>query len=115
MYRHLTETEQAHLAALELPLHSHRFRLEEADPRKPFFDAVLAEEGLTQEQFKLKGPRELFFSKGERHALCIPTGLAAEASEDEAHPGRQKLTLRFDLPRGSYATLIVKRVTRVLP
>jgi tRNA pseudouridine13 synthase len=113
MFRCLTEAEQAQLAALELPLHSHRIRLEDTDPRKPFFDAVLAEEGLTQEQFKLKGPRELFFSKGERHALCLPVELAAEATVDETHPGRQKLTLNFDLPRGSYATLIVKRITRV--
>jgi tRNA pseudouridine13 synthase len=113
MYRSLNDAEQTQLNALELPLHSHRIHLEEADPRKPFFDAVLAEEGLTQDQFKLKGPRELFFSKGERHALCLPTELSADASDDEAHPGRQKLTLRFALPRGSYATLIVKRITRL--
>ena len=30
---------------------------------------------------------------------------------DELHPGRRKLVLSFDLPRGSYATLIVKRIT----
>jgi len=39
----------------------------------------------------------LFFSKGERQALCMPTELAAEATPDETHPGRQKLTLDFDL------------------
>ena len=27
------------------------------------------------------------------------------------HSGKQKLVLAFDLPRGSYATLIVKRIT----
>jgi tRNA pseudouridine13 synthase len=27
------------------------------------------------------------------------------------NPGRKKLVLRFELPRGSYATLIVKRIT----
>ena len=30
---------------------------------------------------------------------------------DERHRTRKKLTLRFDLPRGSYATMLVKRVT----
>ena len=31
----------------------------------------------------------------------------------KSQPKKQKLTLRFDLPRGSYATLVVKRITRV--
>ena len=30
---------------------------------------------------------------------------------DELTKGRRKLTLRFDLPRGSYATMLVKRVS----
>jgi tRNA(Glu) U13 pseudouridine synthase TruD len=30
--------------------------------------------------------------------------------DDERHSGRRKLRLHFDLPRGSYATLIVKRL-----
>ncbi len=111
MHRNLTEAQRARLAGLELPLHSARTRLDEADPRKPLFDAVLAEEGLTQEQLRLKGQREMFFSRGERPALCMPAGLTAEAADDETHPGKQKLTLRFDLPRGSYATLIVKRLS----
>jgi tRNA pseudouridine13 synthase len=113
MHRSLTAEQLSQLAGLELPLHSARIHLESGDARKPFFDAVLQEEGLTQEQLKLKGFREMFFSKGERRALCMPADLAAEPGDDETHPGRQKLTLRFELPRGSYATLIVKRVTRL--
>jgi tRNA pseudouridine13 synthase len=113
MHRFLTEAQHTLLAGLALPLHSARVALETDDPRKPYFDAVLAEEGLTQEQFRLKGMRELFFSKGERAALCMPADLAAATAVDETHPGRQKLMLHFELPRGTYATLIVKRVTRV--
>lgn len=112
VHRELSDEQQKQLTQLELPLHSARMALDDADPRKPFFDAVLAEEGLTQEQLKLKGLRTMFFSKGERRALCVPAGLTAEAEADELHPGRQKLTLHFELPRGSYATLIVKRITR---
>ena len=101
------------LRILALPLHSARTHLEETDPRKPYFDRTLAEEGLTQEQFKLQGFRKLFFSKGERPAWCFPENLVERHGKDEEHRGKQKLTLRFDLPRGSYATLIVKRITRV--
>jgi tRNA pseudouridine13 synthase len=101
------------LSTLALPLHSARVHLDDADPRKPYFDRILTEEGVTQEQFKLKGFRNLFFSKGERAAWCFPHDLKARSARDEAHSGKQKLTLRFDLPRGSYATLVVKRITRV--
>ena len=96
-----------------LPLHSARNHLEDGDPRKPSFDRILKEEELTLEQFKLKGFRAMFFSKGERAAWCFPRDLDARSAKDEEHARKKKLTLRFDLPRGSYATLVVKRVTRV--
>ena len=37
--------------------------------------------------------------------------LAAEEGDDELNADRGKLTLSFELPRGSYATLIVKAAT----
>jgi len=40
-----------------------------------------------------------------------PGGIGGTFAADERHPGRLKLTLGFDLPRGAYATLIVKRIT----
>jgi tRNA pseudouridine13 synthase len=113
MHRFLTDAQRAEFAALELPLHSARIHLEEGDPHKPLFDEVLRKEGLTQEQLKLKGFREMFFSKGQRRALCLPAELVAEPHADELHPGRQKLRLRFELARGCYATLIIKRITRL--
>ncbi len=100
------------LQALQWPLPSSRFRFEENDPRQPIFDRVLAEEGLTQEQFKVHGLREVFFSKGDRPALCMPTDVQHDEEYDDLHAGKEKLTLSFDLPRGAYATLIVKRITR---
>jgi tRNA pseudouridine13 synthase len=115
VHRWLSDAQKALLQDLELPLHSARVQLDDTDRRKQFFDMVLAEEGLTHEQLKLKGMREMFFSKGHRRVLCPLADANAEAGEDETHPGRKKLTLRFELPRGSYATLMVKRITRVEP
>jgi tRNA pseudouridine13 synthase len=99
------------LAELSLPLPSARWKPDADDPRVPLVEAVLAEEGLTLRQMQVRGVREMFFSRGERMALCRPEGLAAEWADDELLGGRRKLTLRFDLPRGSYATLIVKAVS----
>jgi tRNA pseudouridine13 synthase len=111
MHRHFNSEKKATLAELRLPLHSPRVTWEENDPRRQVFEQVLAEEKLLLEQFKLKGLKDLFFSKGDRAALCLPTHLEGAAAADESHPGQQKLTLSFELPRGAYATLIVKRLT----
>ncbi len=90
---------------------SARLKLEDADPRAELVRTVLAEEGLELRQMQIKGIREMFFSRGERAALCLPCELTHEFGADEKHRGRDKLTLGFELPRGCYATLIVKAVT----
>jgi tRNA pseudouridine13 synthase len=111
MQRFLAPADQDRLRHLVLPLPSHRVAFVENDERRQFFDQVLAEENITLEQFKLKGFREMFFSRGERPALCVAADLGYTSGPDETHPGKQKLRLAFELPRGSYATLIVKRIT----
>jgi tRNA pseudouridine13 synthase len=111
MYRGLDDSQRQELGQLLLPLPSARTHLEPDDPRAGLVQAVLAEEELELRQLQVKGIRELFFSKGERAALCLPEGLRGEAGPDDLNPGRQRLLLEFELPRGCYATLIVKRLT----
>ena len=113
MQRRLNPEQKKDLMGLMLPLPSARMNWEPDDPRKPIFDQILAEENLQVEQFKLKGKdlRDLFFSRGERPALCLPDNMTSLTEDDENHPGKRKLTLSFEMPRGAYATLIVKRVT----
>ena len=113
MYRNLDEGQRTELQNLHLPLPSARVEYDPGDPREALVNAVLAEEGLQREQLKLKGFRRLFFSRGERAALCLPKDLQHEVGEDELNRGRPRLVLAFELPRGAYATLIVKRVTAV--
>src|SRR5262249_34095938 len=67
---------QQELANLQLPLPSARLRIDEADPRAELVRAVLAEEGLELRELQVKGVREMFFSRGERAALCLPRRLA---------------------------------------
>jgi tRNA pseudouridine13 synthase len=109
MHHGLSEEQRRELAAL-LPLPTSRWHPGPEDPRAALAGKVLAEDGLTLEQLKVKGIRELFFSRGERAALCLPERLEYSFAADERHAGRQKLLLAFDLPRGCYATLIVKRI-----
>jgi tRNA pseudouridine13 synthase len=112
MHRGLDETQRRELGDLQLPLPSARFYPDPDDPRTRLMDAVLAKEGLQREQFKLKGFHQMFFSKGDRAALCMPQELKQESDADERHPRKLKLVVNCELPRGSYMTLIVKRITR---
>jgi tRNA pseudouridine13 synthase len=97
--------------ALMLPLPSARVRPEPGAPWLPLAEEVLKAEGLTLPELKVKGMQKPFFSKGDRPGCVRPENLSSEPGDDELNKGRRKLTLRFDLPRGSYATMLVKRVT----
>ncbi len=66
---------------------------------------------MDRHQVRVKFPRDTFFSKGLRDVLLIPRDLAAESSIDELNPSRHKLVLTFSLPRGAYATMIVRSVS----
>src|SRR5262249_7394294 len=108
--RGLDEAVRAALMSLTLPLPSARLHLNSADPVLPLIQSVLTEHGLELSQLKVKGIREMFFSKGERAAHVSPAHLEHETGDDELNRGRHKLVLAFELPRGAYATLVVKRV-----
>lgn len=110
-HRGLDEEQLGRLGETLLPLASARLKLEPGDPHGDLVTAVLREDGLELAQMKLKGFREMFFSRGERAVLCLPRELEAASAADDLHRGRLKLQLSFELPRGSYATLIVKRLT----
>lgn len=109
-FHSLTNAQRAMLLTTPLPLPSARLHLEEG-PLKVLLDGVLAEERMELRQVRLKFPRDTFFSKGERAAVFVPSEVSASPGVDELHPGQGKLTLQFALPRGSYATILVKQVT----
>jgi tRNA pseudouridine13 synthase len=114
-FRRLNDQQRADVSSLQLPLPTARAKLDPTDPRLPFIQEILKEEGLDLRDLKVKGLRDWFFSKGVRPALCLPEGLKHEMGTDENHPGRHKMILIFEVPRGSYATLLVARITRIDP
>jgi tRNA pseudouridine13 synthase len=110
MHRNLDERVRAEFADALLPLPSARLKLADESPIQPLLQAVLKEEKLEISDLRVRGIRELFFSRGERTALCVPSDLSFEIGSDDMHAGKQFVKLSFTLPRGSYATLIVKRI-----
>ncbi len=74
-------------------------------------DQVLQEEQMELRLLRVKYPRDSFFSKGSRRAFIRPAELSASIEDDEMYAGQKKMLLKFQLPRGSYATILVKRLT----
>ncbi len=107
---HLSDATFEQLSALHIPLATSRWKPEVGDARLPLVEAILAEDGLTLRDMQVRGVRELFFSRGDRPALARVEALTPAWADDERHPGRRKLALSFRLPRGSYATLVVKAI-----
>jgi tRNA pseudouridine13 synthase len=110
IHRNLDPDRAAALADCAIPLPSARTRAPEG-PMGETARAVLEPFGLAWQDLRVKHLKDVFFSKGTRPSLFFASGLSQSAEDDELHPGRQKLRLGFDLPRGAYATLVVKRVT----
>ncbi|CAN5888344.1 tRNA pseudouridine(13) synthase TruD [soil metagenome] len=73
--------------------------------------SVVNEQGLVWEEIRVRHLKDVFFSKGNRLALFFPENLTHDLLDDDLYPGRQKLLLGFELPKGAYATLLVKRIT----
>jgi tRNA pseudouridine13 synthase len=107
----LDEAQRQELTTLHLPLPSARLKIEPSDPLSPLVNSVLAEEGLALRDMQVRGVRDLFFSRGERAALCQPAQFSADFGADELRAGRSRLALAFELPRGCYATMVVKALS----
>ena len=45
--------------------------------------------------------------------MVFPRSLESSIVEDDLHAGRQALRMGFELGKGSYATILVKRITEV--
>jgi tRNA pseudouridine13 synthase len=106
----MDDQQRAELRPMAIPLPAARSPFDPTAPWAPAAQRVLMAEGLAWEGLKIKGMRKPFFTRGERAAMIFPEGLTATAGPDEQHKNQSKLEMTFDLPRGSYATMVVKRM-----
>lgn len=109
----LTEELFAELRERLLPVPGHDTVIRDETVRE-LVRRVLAREGIELADLKAKQLSRVEVHGIERPMLVLPqhfsmTGIA----EDELYPKKKKMTLEFFLPRGSYATLILKRLEAV--
>jgi tRNA pseudouridine13 synthase len=106
----LDPDQAAALSTLALPLPSARQPRPEGEIGD-LADAVLTPRGLAWPDLRVRGLKDLFLSKGDRAATLVPAQVGHARETDDLYPGREKIALAFELPRGAYATMVVKRIT----
>jgi tRNA pseudouridine13 synthase len=99
------------LAGAPIPLPSAR-ALAPVGPLGEIVQEVLDPLGLSWSELKVRHLKDVFFSKRMRAVLAFPGNLEWSVLEDELYPGRRALRLSFELGKGSYATIMVKRITQ---
>ncbi len=108
LYRELPDALLEALSRMRVPLLHHRAAFD--DPQVAAeVGRVLAEENLALRDFKARVLRRAYLSRGERALLLFPQEVVwLGEGEDDRFPGKCKVELAFLLPRGSYATLVLK-------
>jgi tRNA pseudouridine13 synthase len=75
------------------------------------FEAILRERGLRLSEFRTRALRKVYFKSFPRRVVIHPENLEMRGTApDDLHPGRRMIELSFALPRGAYATMVVKRL-----
>jgi tRNA pseudouridine13 synthase len=95
------------LADLNLPLLGRNSAL--VEPWKAAAQAVLKEEGITTADLRIPGLRRPYFGEAPRRLFADATNFAASPPRaDDGGKGRLQRVLTFDLPRGAYATVLLR-------
>ena len=110
LYDTLPAEASAELRQAVLPVPGYDTSLPDERIRR-IVEQVLEAEGIRLSDLRVRQMHRIRVGGVERAAIVVPEDLAAaEAGPDDLYPGRRKATLRFFLPRGSYATMLIKRL-----
>jgi len=111
LFWHEAEAEPlSYLSSLEIPTAAAKMDFAD-DLTRSLFDDILKEKGLTLGSFRTKALRKVYFRSFRRKAVVIPESLQAiGVGNDELNPGKMKWAISFVLPRGSYGTMLIKRL-----
>jgi len=96
---------------MEIPTVSYKIPKVDENVNKAI-EEVLKERGVTSSDFNLKKIRKSFFKSFMRKAVVFPENLFFTSFEkDEFYKGYEKIKIKFILPPGSFATMLVKSLS----
>ena len=112
LWRTLDDATLAKLRETKLPLLAHSTKLDEfSDDAQLAVNAALERDGAKLEDLVVKGLDKVRLRPAERAALIMPADLSvSDAEPDELNEDRLKVTVSFVLPRGAFATVVMKRL-----
>lgn len=97
-------------AETQIPLIDHKVKFQ-GEKIKEIGEGVMKTEGVEIENFRLNKIKKAFFKSVSRRLIVIPEGLElSDSASDEISPNKNKLTISFTLPSGSYATVLLRRL-----
>jgi tRNA pseudouridine13 synthase len=109
-WKYLAPEREEKLRAMRTPL----FSPDGDGGSEPFRRAMveeLSEAGLTRQNFLQNEVPGMIWKEDPRDVLVKPADVAdVHVAPDQRHPGRVCATLEFALPRGAYATMMIKRL-----
>jgi tRNA pseudouridine13 synthase len=76
--------------------------------------AIIEELKLTPEEFQLQEIPSMA-SKGQRREILLNVQPQFKILEDDLNNGKQKVMVEFSLPKGSYATTVLREYMKVDP
>lgn len=110
-YNELDDAEFAHLRAMQLPLVAPQTKPADFGAAAGIIESELRAEGIALPDLRLAGLPRTRFKPAARDVLLFPQQVEHDAPEpDELNPGRSKLSIAFQLGRGSFATMVIKRM-----
>ena len=111
-YRSLHKKNSAYLTELLLPTASQNARMPDALTENLYAE-ILNEHQLQPSYFNLRKIKVAFFKSSPRSLIIVPSINNADITNDELYNGRKRMTLDFKLPKGSYGTMLIKRLLAV--
>ena len=96
----------------ELPLVGYKTDLKDGKPENKMQE-ILDEEGVSQEDFRLQDFPDLRSEGSYRRAFAdFRNFKVLDIADDDLNMSRNKMTLKFDLPKGAYATVFLREIMK---
>ncbi|MGE5197857.1 MAG: tRNA pseudouridine(13) synthase TruD [Deltaproteobacteria bacterium] len=108
-YTGMNQKAYSYLRDLNIPVPGYGF-IAGDEPVKRIYIQVMEDNNLKNSSFNRVKLRQVFFKSFSRQAIVKPRDLNFELPDDEIYTGNKKLRLKFFLPRGSYATMLIKSI-----
>jgi tRNA pseudouridine13 synthase len=108
-YRTLNNGQGRYLWDLNIPTLSGKMIIRD-ELCTAIYSQLMQRQGIDKPMFNCIKIRKVYFKSIQRRAFVKPENFSYNVLDDEVYPNRKKLVLKFILPRGSYGTMLIKRL-----